>query len=92
MPACFTLTPIGTNEPATLQSIDDAMRVHFGAPPDTVNWYENWYEFIGYALAMGKDWNSIRTYYPRPEYNEVCDIVDWLEANYVPNQWYQHQR
>ena len=85
MPACFQLFPKGSTEPASFADIDDAMRAHFGAPPDEKHFYCMWYDVEGFELALGYDWDKMRQTHPNRK-----DIIDWLEANYTSKAWYSH--
>lgn len=86
-PNCIQLYKIGESTPSTFQSIDDEMRVYFGAPPDDKNWYRYWYDIIAFSLVCGYSYNNIRKTYP-----DMTDIVDWLEANYTANTWVEFGR
>lgn len=82
MPNYFSLTKVGTKEPQVLQQIDDDMRRHFGVPLDNERWYKNWYDTIGFSIAVGL---------PLPEIRRIWDdrveVVDWLVTNYEWNGW-----
>lgn len=82
MPNCFQLIQDG--EAVRLQEVDDKMREHFGAPPDAERWYEQWYDTVGFALALGKDWTEIRAMFADCELDPV---IDWLETNYTVDAW-----
>lgn len=95
MANCFTLTRKGESKPASLQGIDDEMRLHFGEPPDAKQWLYGWYNTIGFALALGRDWNQIREEYAPDPYasdggefdRKMVGVCDWLEANFTANAW-----
>lgn len=98
MPNCFCLTPIGAAEPEKLQSIDDKMRLHFGAPPNADHWFLGWYNYIGFLTAMGKDWlwfeqdidGSILCAKDAEEiayWSAMRDVLDWLRQNYTSSAW-----
>ena len=93
MPSCFALTKKGQSERASLSEVDDRMREHFGAEPDSVKFYCGWYGYIGLSLAMGRTFNQIRDMLTK--YNGDSSgpraIVDWLDANYTVESWYQHK-
>lgn len=80
MPNCFTLTPNGEAQPATLSAIDDAMCAHFGVEPDPKLYYWGWVDIEGLALALGRDWAWMRA-----NFEGRNAIIDWLEANYTPD-------
>lgn len=93
MPNCFQLTRKGEREPATLVSVDEAICAHLGCRVDPVRYAHEWYDSIGFALAMGDTFDKIRNSYIkndyyRPEYKAVMvKIVDFLEANYTTSAW-----
>lgn len=82
MPACFQLFPKGSDTPARFSEIDDAMRLHFGAPPDAERYYESWYDIEGLGLAMGFDWDRMRQINP-----DRAHIIDWLAERYTSDAW-----
>lgn len=82
MAACFSLTKIGETEPAVLQEVDNDMARFFGVEPDPVKWYRNWYNEVGFRLALGWSLDKITQEYP--EWVSVCD---WLQANYTSDAW-----
>ena len=86
MPAYFTLTKKGEDKPASLVDIDEAMCAHMGVTPHEINYYRNWYDTIGLALAVGKDWAWMREHMSDPA---TVEIINWLEENYIPEAWYQ---
>lgn len=85
MPACFQLTRKGEREPAILQSVDNAMREHFGAEPSETAWYERWYDTIGLGLALGHSFERLKTEF----FPNKAAIIDWLEANYTTDAWHE---
>lgn len=96
MANCFTLTRKGESKPASLQAIDDEMRIEFGEEPDPERWLWSWYDTLGLALAMGRTWEQLREQFAEdPDESErinmsrrrMLAVIDWLEANYVPNTW-----
>lgn len=98
MPVCFQLYPIGSQEPAILQKVDDAMRVHFQQPADPDHWLGGWYNWIGFSLATGHSWDDLRQEMREVIAKPIDDkhkdwaegqllIIDWLAANYTPNHW-----
>lgn len=96
MPNCFTLTRKGESKPASLQHIDNEMRIEFGEEPDEDRWLWGWYDTIGYGLALGRDWAQLRERFAEdPAESErtnmfrrrMLAVIDWLEANYIPNAW-----
>ncbi len=84
MPNCFMLTRKGEEQMTPLQQVDDEMRTHFGAPPSATEWYRGWYDTIGFGLAMGNDWDRLRELY-----EDAKPVIDWLEANFTVDAWWQ---
>src|SRR5581483_8026268 len=101
MPNCFCLRrksdPKG--EPVPLNKIDEEICQLFGATVHPKYWCNNWYNTIGFAIAMGDDWNKIRqrrmdeindpkTTAEMKEWAEYdLKIIDYLEANYTYDTW-----
>ena len=96
MPNYFTLTRKGESKPASLQAIDDEMRIEFGEEPDEDHWLWGWYDTIGYGLALGRDWTQLREQFAEdPAESERTNlsrrrklaVIAWLETYYVFNAW-----
>lgn len=82
MPACFCLFPKGSDTPARLADVDEAMCAHFGVTPDPVRYYQGWYDIEGLMMALGRDWDYMRANFP-----DRAAIIDWLAANYTSDAW-----
>lgn len=94
MPNCFQLFKKGSKQPEVLQVVDSAICEHFNTPCDTVNWHHGWYDYIGFMLAMGKDWQWLKDDLRDNPWDEkgsahMRDIVDFLESNYTTSAWYE---
>lgn len=98
MPVCFQLYKKGEQSAATLNSIDEAMCVHFNQPVDPKKYLAGWYDTIGFKLAMGKNWEQIRVDFRElavewPDEDTqmwvrtMLKITDWLEENYTSDSW-----
>lgn len=96
MPACFQLYPIGSDQPAVLQKVDDEMRQHFGCPanPDK---FLGWYQYIGLLLAMGWTYERLiqdidgHCLCAKPGEHWACDMRDmltYLMDRYTTNAFY----
>ena len=46
--------------PQKFSEIDDLICAHFNTKPHDTRYYCSWYDIIGFALAMGKNWEEIR--------------------------------
>lgn len=65
--------------------VDDLMRQDLDAPADTRNWYLNWYDIIGFALATGATWDQIAEDW---DAEQLEPVVTWLRARFDPLSWY----
>lgn len=87
MPVCFTLTPRLApgveSAPATLQHIDDRMRQDLGYDPDPEKWLHGWYDSIGFGLAMGRTFDSMRVTFADDA--ELLEVIDYLDKHYIPD-------
>lgn len=86
MPNCFQL--IRKTEPdksvVKLQQIDEEICAHMEVPVDPDEWVGNWYNTIGFCLAMGKDFAWIRE---RAVDEQELKIINFLDANFIPDAW-----
>ena len=102
MPACFQLIDKETKSPTVLQKIDDEMREHFGVAPDPTNWLSGWYDSIGLRMACGKSYGQVREEFQgyqkvddlgeRKFYQDLLDVLDYLEERYETNSFYSSVR
>jgi len=83
MPNCFQLLRGGIAVP--LVEIDEEMCRHFGAACHPRQWFEGWYDYIGYDLAKGDSFDEIRTTYA--DIPRLVEISRWLEANFTVRFW-----
>jgi hypothetical protein len=84
MPACYQLLD-ANNAPQTLARVDDEIRTHFGAPPSTEAWYEEWHNILSLAFALGKTSAEIRETFK--DDSILLEILDYLEAHYTVRSW-----
>ena len=102
MPACFQLIDKETKSPTVLQKIDDEMREHFGVAPDPKDWLAGWYDSIGLRMACGKSYGQIREEFQgylrtddsgeRRYYQDLLDVLDYLEERYETSSFYSSVR
>ena len=85
MPNYFQLINKSTDEAAILSDVDTKLWEHFeGAEPENNTcWYQGWYDVIGLAIAMGKDFE-----WCRENFTEYTAIIDYLDARYTTNAFY----
>ena len=81
MPNCFTLTPIGSSEPASLAAVDEAICAHLDIPCDKTFYAHGWYDTIGFLLACGRSFDQIKVR------GELEQIRRFLAANYTSDCW-----
>lgn len=88
MPNCFQLARKSAPQtPVALNVIDDELCAHFGVQPDPERYYQNWYNNIGLALAMGLTWDQMKEVVSSDPHGVA--IVEWFEANFISTAWYQ---
>lgn len=94
MPNCFTLTRKSDVQagPVTLSVIDEEMCAYFGEPVHSEYWCRGWYNSIGLLLSLGKNWDEIREIYEEPDFQHLIPVIDFLEANFTTDAWYQYGR
>jgi len=92
MPNYFTLTRKSNIEagPVNFATIDEEICAHLGVEVDNVHWYAGWYDNIGLMLAIGKSWNEMREIFK--DSDALLPVIDFLEANFTANAWYQYGR
>jgi hypothetical protein len=104
MPVTFSLYPRGASVRASLNEVDRLMCEHFGFEPDSKQYLCGWFDSIGFYLALGRTFETIRTDYEarlekskiKPElpndvdfYSSTLAILEWLEANYSPTSGHE---
>ncbi len=86
MPNCFSLTRKGESEPMKLQDVDTLIAAHVGEVCDPVRWCRGWYDTIGFGLAMGETFSSLRAeYFNHPD---LLPVIDFLAENFTTAAWY----
>lgn len=62
MPNCFQLTRKSSPEtgPVVLQIVDAEMCQYFGVQCDPKYWFRSWYSTIGFGLATGDTFETLR--------------------------------
>lgn len=63
MPVCFQLTRLGEREPIVLQKLDTELCAMLGVEEHPTHWVHGWYDWIGFALAMGASFETIKARY-----------------------------
>jgi hypothetical protein len=78
--------------PVAFSTIDDEMRVHFGAPPDEKNYFRGWYDPIGMALAMGSTLEKMIATPEAKNHPDTMEILVWLNENFRTDAWYSRMK
>ena len=86
MPNCVQFIDKTTKEAASPYEMDNALREFLGAEPDSKRYYLNWYDNFGASASAGRSFEDMRVIY---EHEEAIKIIDWLDANYTINAWYE---
>lgn len=99
MPNCLQLTRLSNQEagPVVLQEIDHEICQWFLRPTDEEKWFFDWYNCIGFRLAMGKTFAEVEAQFDeyiadredgiKPYYAMMKSIVGFLEERFTPNAW-----
>lgn len=66
----------------SFNKVDSEMCKHFGVECDEKFWYQNWYNTVGFSLALGHSWDQIYQDWPNKK-----DIIDWIKQNYTVNSF-----
>lgn len=103
MPNCIQLTKHGEQKATPFVVIDQEICTHFNVPCHPKQWHHGWYDFIGFMLAIGKDWAWLHAEckdpYPGKQmdaettayWQHMDDIVTFLEQRYTTAAWYEHK-
>lgn len=86
MPACFSLTLKGAEKASNLVDIDEELCQAFGEPIHLEHWFRNWYNLIGFCLAMGDSFDQVRERLKEGD-TDLREVIDWLEERYDPSCW-----
>lgn len=103
MPNCFQLTRRTALEAGavTLQQVDKELCEHFQAPCDEKEWYCGWYNYIGFLIAMGKDWDWLtddinkmiaeaKEHNDKPAedyWSHMQEVRKWLQETFTYEAW-----
>lgn len=93
MPNYFTLTPIGSKEPAKLTEIDKAMCEALGVKLHPKKWCHDWYNWAGEAFSVGMTYQQIGEAILKNE--DISDratylsVIAFLKDRYTIDCWYQ---
>jgi len=90
MPNCFQLINRETGKADAFQDIDAAICKDMDWPVDEVRYAFGWYDVIGLGLALGQTFEKMRGYYADDP--ELLAIINWLDARYTADAWYEHKR
>lgn len=93
----FQLISKVTNEPESINKIDEFICNHFNQAIDEHKYYNSWYDFIGFELAYGKSFSEIIETFSlelqEPAKNQsqfvlnLLAIAKLLDQHYISNHW-----
>ena len=86
MPHNIQLISKTTDTACRFAEIDNIMCRHFNVEPDPCKYYFNWYNILGFEMALGADFNKLRNEFP-----EFLTIIDYLDSNYTVKTWYSRE-
>lgn len=98
MGACFNLTKKGESSPTSLNRIDEEICDLLGIEVHPRRWAYAWYDYIGWELAFGHSFETIRKKIQKDSdgvtdkedldfYAQMLKIANFLEENYVAKSW-----
>jgi hypothetical protein len=102
MPNYFSLARKSQpDQPVKFGDIDAELCTHFDVPCDPVHWYLGWYDYVGFALAVGRDWEYIQDQCKAlaneaagkddtegmAYWSQMLKVVEYLERHYVSDAW-----
>lgn len=98
MPNCIQLMrKTEPHAPVQFQQIDEELCAHFGAAVHPTKWYLNWYDLLGFSLAIGKTFGELRDQYRTAFYQkdnpyrdfdrQLVRVIDYLDENFKVEAW-----
>lgn len=99
MPNYFSLTrkSDSDNGPVPLSKIDSEICQHFNEEVHPELYYLGWYDVIGFSLAMGDSFETIKAYISKranetsgdnhQRWNRLREVAEYLEENFQPSAW-----
>ena len=82
MPVHFQLYKHDSDTPETLSQVDKVICAFIGVEVDPVYWVADWYNTIGFSLALGHSFDKIRELFP-----DKVQITNFIEDNYDVINW-----
>jgi hypothetical protein len=98
MPNCFQLFDKSSSEVVSLISVDERIcKEVYNVEPHSKYWGStvfNWYDTIGFTIAMGKSLDQVRDHYVKSdvwleELPIINKVLDFLEDNYTTRSFYE---
>ncbi len=89
MAAYFQLISKETGEAVSFNQIDEEMCAYFKQPVDEDKYLCNWYNSIGWRVAMGKSLVEVAQEFIAygPEASDLLQITNWLIERYTTDSW-----
>lgn len=101
MPNCFQLLDKTSNEPVSLSLVDEQICKEVYKTKPHAKWYGgdvfNWFDSIGFQIAMGKSLPQVREYYnTNPLWEEeriyINPALNYIEEHYNARSYYAVNR
>jgi hypothetical protein len=96
MPNCFQLFRKGESSPLVLNRVDEEICTFLQVPVDDRKYCYDWFNVIGFLIAMGKPLGSeelriaVRDWTDVVEYQEkLLEILDFMESRYTSDAFVQ---
>lgn len=84
MAVYFTLNQNG--EMVDFLAIDKMLCEQFKVECDKKEWFHQWYDLVGFSLAAGLTWDTIRDINSDSE--TMLKVIDFLEDNFTVERGY----
>lgn len=103
MAAYFQLISKVTGEATSFTRIDEDMCAHFGVDCDPDKYLIDWYNCVGWRVAMGKSLDDVIAEFIAGigeetkngnennaiGYSNLVRVTKWLKEHYTTDSWYQ---
>jgi hypothetical protein len=89
MPNCFQLIDKETKVAVGLSKLDEDLCREFDQPVDSVRYLDGWFDVIGFKLACGKNYETIRKDIEEWQGDNelMLKILSYIEQRYEPSSW-----
>jgi len=96
---CFTLQRKGSTENVNFTEVDNEICQLFGVIPDPEDYYKNWFNIFGFALATNytlgtPEWVNLLDKFKNGHgrFLDLFRIGMYLNENFTSNSWAERER